>query len=138
MTELHSHYFPLHIELDYAYSLGQLTPYFEALSKGLALASACPKCGRVIFPPRRLCDRDGTPTEWLILSGQGQIVELTQGFDARKNETTFALISMDGAHNMTLGRIEGTRPEPGNRVQLRAKDSAGSHPATLAFFSLVD
>ena len=45
-------YFPLKVELDYSYSLGDLKPYFDALLEGRALASECPECreGQISSP----------------------------------------------------------------------------------------
>ncbi len=131
-------YFPLRIELDYSYSFGGLSPYFEALSNGQALASVCPECGQVNFPPRLICDSDQAQTDWLQLSGQGEIVELTQGFDADKQPSCFALVRMDGAQNLALGKILSPSAQPGSRVKLEIDNNCDDHPTKRTHFTVIE
>lgn len=129
MTE-ESRYIPLKLELDYAYSLGDLKPYFDALRQGRALASRCPECGRTSFPPRLVCNVDRFPATWQELTGCGSIQQLSAGRNA-----TFAQIAMDGADNQCLGRLEGSDFRKGDRVRLDAvKAVETAHPASCAVF----
>ena len=133
MTE-ESPYFPLKVELNYDYSLGDLKPYFDALRIGRALASRCPECGRVSFPPRLVCHLDQAPSTWQELTGCGSIHLLSVG-----REATFAQITMDGADNLCLGRLEGNQFKKGDRVRLDVvKDIAIDHPAKCAVFRRID
>ena len=130
-------YFPLKLELDYSYSLGDLKPYFDALREGKALASRCPKCGKTGFPPRLICDDDHTSTEWQELEGTGCIVEMTTGKDANGECASFALIRMDGADNCALGRLKGDNLKKGDRVRLEVKNPNAEHPAQSTVYVLL-
>ena len=127
-------YLDLKLELDYSYALGGLKPYFDALSEGRALASKCPECGTISFPPRLICANDQTETQWMELDGTGVIVESTSGQDANGEDVCFALIQMDGADNRCLGRLVGGDSDVGDRVRLQAATSNGVHPAQNAVF----
>ncbi len=130
--------------LRYEHPLGALAPYFEGLAKGRAMATRSPSNGRVWFPPRIVCPYDFSETEWIELEGTGQIVSVTMGpgrlpLTEQVGELSFALIAVDGADNLTLGRVigEGT-PRLGSRVRLARLDEAPPHPAQAACFTLAD
>ena len=127
-------YFPLKVELDYSYSLGDLKPYFDALQEGRALASECPECREVKFPPRLLCDKDGIEAGWKELTGLGTVKRITAG----RNDT-LAQIAMDGADNLCLGRLEGIDLVVGDRVRLETTDSTNiQHPVQCAVFRRIE
>ena len=127
-------YFPLRLELDYNYSLGELKPYFDALQAGKARASCCSACGRVRFPPRLVCDHDQHKATWISLSGLGTIQYVTAG-----RNHTFAQIAMDGASNLCLGRLAGQNLKKGDRVQLEANERRdNAHPASHALFRRIN
>ena len=127
-------YFPLHIELDYSYSVGELKPYFDALSEGRALASQCLECGYVSYPPRLICHKDHEQTQWLALNGTGQIIEITKSKDSKNRPAYFALIKMDGADNFTLGRLFCDGIVKGDYVRIAAANEEVNHPAQSARF----
>ena len=129
-----SNYFPLKVELEYSYSLGALKPYFDALVESRALASSCPNCGKVSFPPRIVCDDDQTKTEWIELAGVGEIIEFSAGKDANGESAAFALIQMSGASNYCLGRLEEHDLNVGDKVQIHALDLENAHPAQRVVF----
>ena len=123
-------YFPLKVELDYSYSLGGLKPYFDALQEGRALASECPECREVKFPPRLQCNKDGNEAGWKELTGLGTVKRITAG----RNET-LAQIAMDGADNLCLGKLDGNDFVVGDRVRLESIDVNDiQHPAQCAVF----
>ena len=115
-------YFPLKVELDYSYSFGALDQYFKALAEGRALGTFCPRCGRTSFPPKLICDVDHSHTEWRELEGTGVVRELTAGVDAHGQESQFALIAMDGADNLSLGRLRGSQFNTGDRIVIDVED----------------
>ncbi len=130
----------LHVSLDYNHANGYLRPYFEGLQHGRAMASHCACCGRTWFPPRPVCPETAEETKWRELEGKGEVVSVTRGvalmpFADKPQEYLFALIAMDGADNLTLGRISGAEGEckEGTRVHLAAVAST-SHPAQAAIF----
>ncbi len=123
-------YIPIRIELDYSYSLGELKPYFDALLEGRALASRCPECGRVSFPPRIKCEFDQQQSRWQELTGLGTIRRITVG-----RAGALAQIAMDGADNLCLGQVECINLKTNDRVRLMSGNRANiRHPAQCAFF----
>ena len=127
-------YFPLKVELDYSYSLGDLKPYFDALQEGRALASECLECREVKFPPRLQCGKDGCEVGWKELTGLGTIKRITVG----RNET-LAQIAMDGTDNLCLGKLDGKDLVVGDRVRLERADLTDfQHPAQCAVFRRID
>ena len=129
-----SPYFPLKVELDYSYSLGELKPYFDALAESRALGSICPKCDKVSFPPRILCDDGQTETEWKELDGTGKIIEFTTGKDANGEYVSFALIQMNEASNLCLGRLQDAGLNIGDQVRIHALEMDVAHPAQRVVF----
>lgn len=127
-------YFPLSIEFEYEYSLGELKPYFDALKKGIAVASKCPTCGTVSFPPRLTCDQNRHTTTLIELRGTGHIKSVTKGKDVHGKTIIFALISMDGADNLSLGRVSGDEISIGDKVRLGVSDLECVHPVQRALF----
>ena len=131
-------YFPLKVELNYSYSFGALDKYFKALAEGRAFGTFCPKCGRTSFPPKLICDVDHSHTEWRELEGTGVVRELTAGVDAHGQESQFALIAMDGADNLSLGRLRGSQFNTGDRIVIDVEDPNAPHPAQCAVFRRIE
>lgn len=124
----------------YNHALGGLTPYFDGLLAGRAVATRCRVCGRAWFPPRLSCPDHGAAIDWTTLSGHGNIIVATRTAVAlplteRTEAAWFALIAMDGAQNATVGRLlfEGAAT-PGLRVRLERDAGAIAHPAQAACF----
>ena len=113
----------LTLALRYARGVGDLSPYFDGLAKGVARATRCAACGRAWFPPRLTCPAGHTGLEWIALPGTGIVRTLTQGegrlpFEADARPLVLALVAMEGADNLALGRIDASEVRPGDRVQL--------------------
>ena len=58
-----------------------------------------------------ICPRGHAELSWIELSGVGVIQTVTHGsgklpFDDQQRRLVLALIAMEGAHNLTLGRID--------------------------------
>ena len=129
----------IRLALDYRHGVGAYARYFDALARGVALASRDRNSGRVSFPPRAVDD----PSQWFALSGVGEIVALTRGPSAlplarSSQDACFALIAMHGADNLCFGRIDesfGTVRE-GQCVRLRAPADSVAHPAQRVCFVL--
>ncbi len=129
------------LRLRYTHTLGALRPYFDGLRAGEATASRCPACKRTWFPPRLVCPRDHTGTQWVRLSGRGRIVNATAGkarlpLAAVAGHHVFALVALDGADNVAFARlgVGQTVPAPGARVRLVRSPEAVPHPAQCAWF----
>lgn len=94
------------------------------------MASECPECREVNFPPRLQCAKDGNETGWKELTGLGTVKRVSAG----RNET-LAQIAMDGADNLCLGRLDGNDLVVGDRVRLERVDVTDiQHPAQCAVF----
>ncbi len=133
---------PLKLELNYDHALGWAAPFHAALKEGRALASACPDCGRVWFPPRPVCDAHGVATEWREIPGDGQAIAVTQTrtrlpFTATSEETKFVLVRLDGVENAAFGRMRNAdvEIEPGARVRLVVASVPLPHPAQAMIFT---
>lgn len=127
------------LSLRYAHALGALAPYFEGLAAGRAVASVCAACGRTWFPPRPGCCSRADAVQWTTLTGAGRIVAGTSGggalpFGGGPAGEGLALIALDGADNLALGRVDGFGGEPptGARVRLVASGRQPPHPAQAA------
>ena len=98
------------------------------------MASECPGCREVNFPPRLQCDKDENMAVWKELTGLGTVKRITTGRNA-----TLAQIAMDGADNLCLGRLDGKDFVVGNRVRLGRIDVNDiQHPAQCAVFRHID
>ena len=96
--------------LDYDIATGDLTPYFDALAEGRALASTCTSCGHVAFPARTTCTRcAGQEINWTELTGTAQVLFRTDG-----PTDSFALVHFDGADTnstVALSNPEAFEPD---------------------------
>ena len=89
------------LTLDHSLPKGRLTPYFEALAQGKALAECCSSCGRVQFPPGGICGRcDAADLVWTSLSGDAVVIHRTDTPDR-----AFALVRFEGAKNSAVVAI---------------------------------
>ena len=127
------------LTLRYTYALGALSPYFDGLAAGRAVASVCAACGRIWFPPRPGCCSRAGAVQWTTLTGAGRIVAGTSGggalpFGGGPAGEGLALIALDGADNLALGPVDGFGGEPpaGARVRLVAGGRRPPHPAQAA------
>ena len=129
------------LTLRYTHALGVLSPYFEGLAAGRALASICTACGRTWFPPRPGCCSRAGAVQWTALTGAGRIVAGTGGggtlpFGGGPAGEGLALIALDGADNLALGWVDGFGGEPpeGARVRLVACGRHPPHPAQAVHY----
>lgn len=89
------------ITLDYTLQFGVLAQYAAAVRKGLALASACNKCGFTAFPPRVTCLQcESGEFRWRQLTGEAQLVERTGS-----GSEGYALAHFDGAQTQSVVRL---------------------------------
>lgn len=66
-------------DLSYRHALGgTVQAFFKGLAEGRLLGRACPKCERVLVPPRAFCDRCYVNTEeWREVGPEGTIEMFT-------------------------------------------------------------
>ncbi len=134
----------LTLTLKYSHGLGDLSPYFEGLGRGLACATRCAQCDQAWFPPRLICPSGHADVAWIELPGTGVIRAVTQGrgrlpFDAHDRRLVLALIAMDGAHNLALGRIDSAgNVQVGDAVRLIPDVAARGGQVWGAVFESID
>ena len=135
--------FELDISLRYAHGLGDLSPYFAALTRGVALATQCKACHRTWFAPRLVCTCGSRDISWRPLVGSGVVRHVTQGRTllpgtAIVGTFAFCLIRMDGADNLCLGRVvvDHQKLHPGRVVRLALVARTWAHPAQSCDFIL--
>lgn len=133
----------LSISLRYSHGLGDLSPYFAALTRGDALATRCEPCRRTWFAPRLVCACGSRDISWRPLAGSGVLQQVTSGRTLLPGTPiagtfAFALIRMDGADNLCLGRImvDDRELHAGQRVRLALAARSWVHPAQCCDFVL--
>lgn len=131
----------LQLTLSYRHGFGALSPFFQGLLEGRALASCCPVCGDVRFPPRLVCPHDGAATDWRALSGEGRLVSFTLGrgrlpLQHEAGEQLFGEVALDGASNRAFARIEAPAAQlrPGLRLRLMRPTTPPPHPIQALVF----
>ena len=126
----------------YSHGLGALAPFFAALTQGRALATQCLMCKTTWFPPRMTCPDHGPLAEWRELTGTGTVRTVTRTtlslpLTGRGSAAVLALIAMDGASNLVVGRIAGAMDaEPGARVRMAVDAGTTTHPIQSMVFEL--
>jgi uncharacterized OB-fold protein len=135
----------LDLTLGYDHALGAFGEYFQALSRGQALASRCIICGRTWFPPHTHCPEDGGSCAAVDLEGLGVVVAETRTrtrlpcthYD---QNVVFIFVAMAGADNATFGRLVNFTGEvaTGQTVKLSGTDEPIGHPAQIAVFIPVE
>lgn len=131
------------LTLRYAHGVGELAPYFDGVARGVAVATRCPHCAQAWFQPRLVCPKAHGDLEWIELPGTGVVRTVTFGpgrlpFDGDARQMVLALVAMDGATNLALGRIEGASDvRNGDRVRLVPDRATPGGHAWGAVFEVV-
>ena len=103
-----------HWNLTYRHAAGPVTSeFFVALrDRGEILGRSCPKCRRVLVPPRSFCDRDFVETtDWVNVGNEGRLEMFTtvhrkfQGLP--EPPYCFGYVLLDGASTAILNYIRG-------------------------------
>ena len=99
-------------EINYRHSYAQDSPFFEGLSKGKLMGSACIACPRKFATPRAHCMKCGAKTQWIPLPHVGNIHTFTTcyfGGESFLKETPFTLIlvEFDRFDTLFLSRLVG-------------------------------
>ena len=116
---------PIHwlgdMQADYFYSSGVAGDRFfkHLMKKDTFLATECPECEKVLFPPRMYCEDcfcEIHDENWMEVPSQGIInVHTTAMIDAHgdpmEEPAIIALIDIEGTDGAILGRIKADDPE---------------------------
>ena len=134
----------INMELQYTHPFGKLSPYFDGLASGRAMASRCGICGWVWFPPHITCPEDGGKCEWLELDGNGEVISLTKTrsiipFTEKYIDHIFVMVAVAGANNVTFGRVISSEnvTSLGDKVRLVESTRGNTHLPHTATFELL-
>lgn len=101
-------------EITYTHSADPVTAHFlrTLRDEGRLLGIRCPRCKRVLAPPRPVCDRDFCRTEgWVELGDSGSLELFTIMYLAVKGlpDPPYVLcyVKPDGADTAVPGRLHG-------------------------------
>jgi len=117
-------------DLTYQHALGETAGrFFEAIAnEKKLLGKKCPKCSRVLVPPRSYCDRCFEDTaDWVEVGREGTVQTFTVVFQAFKGlpepPYCIAYVLLDGADTAILNYIRNVDWTPDNvPQQIKAGD----------------
>ena len=93
--------------------------YYEELGKGKLIAKKCKTCEGYTFPPTTACEHCGkTDLEWVVLSGRGKLLFVSNGVVPPPNPrfdelapTTYGHVQLEeGPYISAI--INGVKPDP--------------------------
>ena len=117
---------PDRILINYKYTLGGQSRFFREMRRNKKLYGArCQQCKITFCPPRQDCNRCYGTTEYVELSGEGEVlaccsVHFTNSSFIKKVPFICALVKLDGTDFLILGNIEMddvSKAKPGMRVK---------------------
>jgi uncharacterized protein len=131
MAEEHVVFRPMvPLTFTYNYRVGRpMETYLRGLAEKKILGVRCPKCRRVLLPPRSACGACATrPDEWVEVPGTGTLENFTVAHvTIEKGEirdltepAVVGMIRLDGADSLLTARVEGI-PPGGVRTGLRVR-----------------
>lgn len=100
-------------DLSYRHALGTTVGVFlDGLRDAKLLGRQCPKCSRVLVPPRSYCDRCLVQTgDWQEVANEGVIEMMTIVYEPFKGlpapPYAIAYVLLDGASTALLGYVHG-------------------------------
>lgn len=111
-------------DITYEHALGETAGHFyeTIVKEKKLLGKKCPKCSRVLAPPRSYCDRCFTDTgEWVELGLEGRVETFTvvfQGFKGLPDPPyCIAYVLLDGADTAILNYVKNVDWTPENVAQ---------------------
>ncbi|HLG88496.1 MAG TPA: Zn-ribbon domain-containing OB-fold protein [Alphaproteobacteria bacterium] len=111
MTAEHPNAVIEHWDIIYTHDKGPIvTEFYERLAENKILGRHCPKCGRVLLPPRAFCDRDFADTDkWVEVGQKGVIETFTVVFQKFRGlpdpPYCIAYVRLDGADTSILNFV---------------------------------
>jgi len=148
-------FLPITVSVLLNYSAGTYVGKFleKLRDEGKLYGNKCPKCGRMVIPPRIVCGRCHVRMgEWVELSDKGTVIMFTvveQDFwdcekaDFRKAPYTHGIILLDGATVPIQHFLEETNVEKiriGMRVQavFKPKEKRQGHILDIIHFKTIE
>jgi uncharacterized OB-fold protein len=106
------------VEAYWVYTSGKAGDYFfkKLKEEGKFTAAKCKKCGKVYFPPRIYCEKDFEETEFIDVSGEGEVKSFTIArLDPYERELPkpqiYALIHIYGTDGLLIHLLGEVKPE---------------------------
>jgi uncharacterized OB-fold protein len=137
-----SPYVELSQRLDYRHSLGQMAPFFAALSDSRIAGTRCVSCQRTYVPPRATCPIDASPAVWADVATSGTVVATSTIARRPKYaadgppELVLGLVQLDGVDTALLAElVDDQTIEAGARVEAVFRD-ARTHPVQQLAFAV--
>lgn len=129
-------------QLTYRHSLGQMTPFFAALSESRIAGTKCSLCGSTYVPPQMTCRVDANQTEWVDVGSTGTVIATStvarrpRYAAAGPAELVLGLVQLDDVATALLVELLHDQPvEVGARVEAVFRE-ATTHPAQQLAFSV--
>lgn len=70
-------------------------PFYDAAAEGRLIGKRCLECGRLHWYPRKLCPFCLGATEWIPLSGEGEIYAVTVSYRGRPTPFALGYVRLD-------------------------------------------
>lgn len=128
----------------YQHSLGKYSRFFLELENRRFLATRCPTCQKVWTPPRPVCPHELTITEWVELSGRGQVVSFAVLHHAPSmlaflpTPYVLAYVKLEGADTLFAHLLQNdgdiSQVQHGLPVQVVYREGPVEHPILLMAF----
>ena len=129
----------------YKHTLGKYSKFFLALEDGKFLATRCASCNSTWTPPRPACPNCLQPTQWVELSGKGELISWSVLHYAPKMlaehlQTPYVLayVKMEGADTLFAHLLRNADDLDalyhGMPVQVIYTDADVAHPIMLMAF----
>lgn len=107
-------YVPGKWDINFSYAAGKTVSYFltQIRDHRKIMGIKCPKCQRVMVPPRSFCERCFIPVEdWVELGNEGTIEAFTIVHDAFEGSPpppyAIAYVKLDGADTALANFVDG-------------------------------
>ncbi|MHA1379779.1 MAG: Zn-ribbon domain-containing OB-fold protein [Candidatus Helarchaeota archaeon] len=137
--------------IHYKYSVGELSKFFKEVRDNKKLyATKCTKCGFTYFPPRSNCAKCYSPTNWIEVSGKGEVVAGTICRFGVSNFTdqlpiSIAFIKLDGCdmairHTIVMDDNEYNLEnlKKGTRVKVEFRPDGKREGKVTDFYFILD
>ena len=136
------------IKLPYSWQAGETASYYftQLRDEKKIWGKKCPKCKKVLTPPRKNCPFCTVPTaDWVELTGEGTVDTFTvvhRGTNIHPMKTPFAyaIIKLDGADTgflHMLGEVDVNKIKEGMRVKAVFAGERVGLPTDIAYFKPV-
>ena len=130
----------VHQQFTYRHSLGKVSKFFLELEKGRLFASRCAACGSVYMPPRAVCPKDLSVTEWLELSGRGTLKSWTlcsraPGYARTGEPYLLAYVKLEGTDSLFLHQLKASADSLSYDLDVKTVfGHAAQHPLECMWF----